>query len=183
MRPSPDDILTALELMAARVPDRHITPDVPMAASWHSDLDRFDRLAIFRAAREWGGLRFPATPEFVEAVKEATKTIAAEEVAAYAAGELEIGGCTEGCDQGWILSDADHPAGGTVLAVRPCELCQPVAHAVWRHSIAIPDHDPNRCRDCGLVRSGKEPQPAWICDARDQQTRAQARRRMAEQQF
>lgn len=178
MRPTPDDVLTALELVASRVPDRHITPDSAMALSWFEDLARYDRAAVFRAAREWGGLRFPAASEFIAAVREAAKAVAEEEAAKYAAGALDIGTCTEGCETGWIFGELTD-GGVTYTTVRPCELCAPITYAVWRHRTAVPNHDPDRCPDCIAVRKNRDPLPDWIIEARELATR----RRQPVEQF
>jgi hypothetical protein len=178
MKPTVDDVLTALELIASRVPDRHITPDIPMAATWADDLARYPRDAIFRAAREWGGLRFPAASEFIAAVQQTARQIAVEEQARYAAGELEPGTCPEGCESGAILGTTEH-RGMTYVTTRPCEACQPVPYAIWRHSAGIPNHRPERCPDCIQIRSGKDPAPQWLIDARE----AAAGRRDTLEQF
>jgi hypothetical protein len=122
MKPTADDVLTVLDLIAARVPDRHITPDPGMAVSWLEDLRRFDRAAVMRAAREWGGLRFPSTHEFVTACQESARAIALEEQAQHHRGELPVGECGEGCEGGWVNTVEVH-LGANYKFTRPCEAC------------------------------------------------------------
>lgn len=172
MRSTADDVLTALELIASRVPDRHVQPDTAMALSWLDSLGRFDHAAIFRAAREWGGLRFPSTGEFLKEVESAARAIAVEEAAKYASHELPVSDCREGCDDGWFFVDREY-AGVTYLAVKPCARCQPVTFAIWQHRTARENHDEHHCPDCLAIRRGKPEQfPQWLLDARDIQARA-----------
>lgn len=165
MRPSPDDLMTALELVALRVPDRHVTPTAEMAASWANDLSRYDRTAIFRAARQWSGLRFPAAAEFLAEVQLAAKSLALEEAAAHSRNELPTSKCPEGCEGGWVLSEEEH-RGESHLMARPCELCAPVGYAVWKHRASHRDLPPEHCADCLAVKRGKDPLPDWLLAAR-----------------
>lgn len=178
MRPTPDDVLTALDLISARVPDRHVTPDPGMVVGWLEDLVRYDRAAIFKAAREWGGLRFPAVAEFVTEVQRAALVIASEEQAAHAKGELATATCSEGCEAGWLLG-TEIRRGEACVTARPCEVCAPVSHAVWKHRSGHPDLPPEHCSECLAVRRGKDPLPDWLLLARD----AEARRGRPEERF
>lgn len=165
MRPTPDDILTALDLVSARVPDRHVTPDPGMVVGWHEDLVRYDRAAIFRAARTWGGLRFPSVAEFLPEVQAAARAIALEEAAARKQGELPTSKCPEGCDDGWVLSTMERRSENHLMA-RPCDACRPVQYAVWKHRAGHPDLEPTKCADCVAVKRGKDPLPDWLLEAR-----------------
>jgi len=165
MRPTPDDVLTALDLISARVPDRHVSPDPGMAVGWLEDLVRYERAAVLRAARTWNGLRFPSTAEFVAEVQAAQHQIALEEAAAHSRGELPTTKCPEGCDGGWVLSSEEH-RGVPHLMARPCELCAPVGYAVWKHRASHRDLPPEHCADCLAVKRGKDPLPDWLLAAR-----------------
>jgi hypothetical protein len=164
-----DDVATALELIAARVPDRHVTPDRVMAVSWLADLERFDRSVVLRASREWNGLRFPAVAEFVDWCGSVAQTIAAEEARALSSGELVTTACAGGCDEGWVwASTAGHGE------VRPCSVCCAVEFAMFEHRRLDPAHDEDRCRECAGLRARTKVEPLWLADARE---RAAARGR------
>ena len=171
MRPTPDDVLTALDLISARVPDRHVSPDAGMAVGWLEDLGRYDRVAVLRAARTWNGLRFPSTVVFVAEVQIAAQAIALEEAAARAKNELPTSRCPEGCGEGWVLSTIAK-YGAVYVTARPCEVCAPVSHAVWKHRAGHPETPPEHCVECLAVRRGKDPLPDWLVEAREASVRA-----------
>lgn len=155
-----DDVFTALELIAGRVPDRHVTPDLPMAAIWYQDLSRFDRAAVFAAARSWNGLRFPSAGEFFTDVQVAAQNLAAAEQRAHASGELDVHACPHACESGWI--EADAAGHGTV---QPCPRHRPVEYATWAHR-RTPGHQEDHCSDCIAIRTKGVQDPSWLTDAR-----------------
>lgn len=161
-RIQPDDVQAALEVISGRVPDRHVTPDDVMAASWYPDLQRFRRDALFLAARGWSGLRFPSVGELVDACQSASQLLASQRAQENADAERAAGPCaTPGCDGGLIIvSD-----GGTTDTVHPCSNCRPVQHAVWMHRTAE-GHDEEHCADCIAMRRKKD-LPGWLLDARE----------------
>lgn len=158
-----EDVATALEILASRVPDRHVSPDAAMAATWHVDLVRWNRAAIFRAAREWTGPRFPSVTQLVEAVQVSARAIMAEERAALGDGTIELVVCPHGCASGWVEVDG-------LNTVRPCERCRPVGHATWRHR-STAGHDDRTCPDCSLLRSKSSAAPVWLTEARARRDR------------
>ena len=167
-----DHVATALELISVRVPDRHVTPDDVMAATWLEDLARFDHVVVLRAGREWNGLRFPAVAEFVDACSAVARTMALEEAdaqraeqGAHARGELALSSCSQGCDAGWVMVDTLDATG----TVRPCSVCCPVEFAVWEHR--LPPHDEGRCRECAMLRGRSKEEPLWLAAAREQAAR------------
>lgn len=146
---TPEDVLTALELVSARVPDRHVTPDRPMAMAWAVDLAAYDRAAVLRAAREWGELRFPSSGQFVAAVQAAARAINVER-SEYQAVERERGVpivCPE-CD-GAQQVETDASGHGTY---RPCSRCNPRGFWLWTFGHWDAGHE---CGLCAQVRRGK----------------------------
>lgn len=160
--PTDDDVLAALELIAARVPDRHVTPDRVMVAAWSEDLRRHPRTAVLRAALEWSTLTFPSVTEFVEVVVEVARADLLAEQAAVASGTEVPVACPEGCDDGWF----DENPTNTLGTVRPCRGCRPIEYAMWLHR-TTPGHDPDHCGDCIGLRQRTKVVPRWLTSALD----------------
>lgn len=156
-----DDIRAVLELLAARVPDRHVAIGDAQVVAYAGDLIRFPRTVLFRAAREWAQLNFPAAGEFFAHCQAVARQQMAEDQAAFAAGTLGLTKCPDGCDVGWF----DERPTTHVGVMRPCERCKPVEHAMWKHRRA-PGHDEDHCRDCIGLRSRPPRVPRWLEDAK-----------------
>lgn len=62
-------VLMALELLAACIPQAHVTPGPFMASVWHGRLNRYPAEAMFAVAREWNGDKFPSVGQFAAAVR------------------------------------------------------------------------------------------------------------------
>lgn len=156
-----DDVRAALDIMSARVPDRHVSIGDAEVSAFYVDLGRFPRAVLFRAAREWGAMHFPSAGELLNHVLDVARATAAEEQAEFAAGTLGLRKCPDGCDNGWF-DEAPHQHIGVM---RPCERCKPVEHAMWKHR-RTPDHDEDHCGDCIGLRSRPPRTPRWLEDAK-----------------
>lgn len=68
------EVKVALELLAACVPQAHVTPGAVMASVWHCHLSTFPAEAVNAVARTWPGERFPSAGEFARAVRRSMVT-------------------------------------------------------------------------------------------------------------
>lgn len=145
---TPEDVGFILELVAARVPDRHVTPDAAMAIAWHEDLRRYDRRLLQRAALAWDGLRFPAAAEFAEHVAQLARSEFEAERHAANREDLPCPECRDG--SGYVVIAEATPTAAETL--KPCQVCNPSIFKRWADGHLAPDHDCSECRD---LRRGK----------------------------
>lgn len=165
MKCSLDDVRACLELISARVPDRHITVDDAVVAAYASDLQNFPRQVLFRAGREFSAIHFPGAGELLTHIRETERQMVAEDERDRQVGQLETTTCPNaGCDNGWVTTDG---RGHGVMY--PCPACKPIEHAVWRHRSGT-GHDEGHCPDCKIIRKHKGKEPEWLADAKRRAT-------------
>lgn len=154
--------------------------DKTLLEAWIPSLIRFSAATLNRAAETWPAQeRFlPALGVFLGHVQQTSRDMAADERAAYASGGVELTGCPQACEGGWVrvdTSDIDadlYGHTGVTTAVAPCPTCQPLLTAIRAHRDARGHpENPKDCHDCRLLREDPASDIGWLHEARIAQGR------------